>query len=140
MPKTFFQKLGFGNKPRGRPSTRKVEIVWNRPLQSTSLVGRKKKTDFTFTKREKKIAVANLEGAGAGFVLGTALGGFGGMVVGVPLGTLAGNVIGTRMAGKPRGRPMKYVQKQNFFGRMLSTKAERIAYDKKMLALERKKK
>lgn len=133
MAKSFLQKIGF-KKSRGRPSSkRKTQIVFDIP----SGFKQKKEKPVTLTKRQKKIALANVEGAGAGFVIGTALGGFGGMVVGVPAGVIAGNIIGKRRAGKRVGRPLKYKQK-GILNRLLSTRQERVHYSREMQKKKRK--
>ena len=133
--KSFLQSLGFGKKQRGRPPTPE-KIEFNIPMGGLPKRGKYKK-QIKLTKRQRKIAFANVEGAGAGFVIGTALGGFGGMVVGVPAGVLAGNVIGRVRAGKQRGRKLTF-KKKGIINSIFSTRSERVEYNIKQLGKRRK--
>jgi len=132
---TFLQRIGIDEKPhRGRPSTYKTKIELGIPKG----IGKKKpkSAEIKLTKREKKIGFYNLEGAGAGFVVGTALGGVGGMMIGVPIGTIAGNLIGKKVAGKKRGRAMKFKQK-GLMNKIFSTREERVKFNRAMMKKRR---
>ena len=126
------KKSFFGKAKRGRPENQE-KILFKIP---TGLSNKKQSKPIKYTKRERKITRGNVSGAGLGFVIGTALGGFGGMVIGVPAGTLAGNLIAKKRAGKQRGRHLTY-QKTGFFNKLTSTRSERLSYNKMMM---RKKK
>ncbi len=131
---SLLQQLGF-KRSRGRPES-PLKISMKIPY---GLDRKRKSKPVTLTKRQKKVALLNVEGAGVGFVIGTSLGGLGGMIIGVPAGTLAGNILARKRAGKKRGRPLKYKQK-GFLNRLTSTRQERVAYNRKMLSKERKRK
>ena len=134
----IWQKIGVQEKPRrGRPPY-PLKIVANIPSSRLTEKSSKKK-NVKLTQRQKKIGFYNLEGACLGFVVGTALGGVGGMFVGVPVGTLAGNLIGKKVAGKKKGRPLKYRQK-SFLEKIISTRQSRVEYNRKMLKLQKVKK
>jgi len=75
---------------------------------------RKKKWQET-TKREKKLGLYNVLGAGAGFVVGTLTGGLGGMLIGVPIGTYTGFALGELTLGKEKGRKPKYTKSKSKF-------------------------
>jgi hypothetical protein len=113
----------------------KVKIEWKIPYGFG--LKKKKSQQVKLTKRQKKIGLANLEGAGLGFAIGTGLGGFGGMVVGVPLGTLTANVLAKKKYGKKRGRPLKYQMKG--INRLLSTREQRVKYSRQQARLRGKK-
>ena len=130
--KSFLQKIGL-KRGRGRPQN---PIRFTNTIPS-SLVRKRKKKDIKLTKREKKIALANVEGAGIGYVVGTAVGGIGGMFLGVPAGVLAGNIIGKKIAGKQVGRPLEY-RKTKFLDRVLSTRQSRVEYNRQMKRVKKK--
>lgn len=71
---------------------RRFKIYTGSLFKIGGLVKTRKQKDYPYSKREKNIALATLEGAGAGFVAGTFTGGLIGMLVGVPTGVVAGNV------------------------------------------------
>lgn len=132
---TLLQRLGIDEKPkRGRPSTYETKIVWNIPKG----VGKRKaeSKEIKLTKRQKRLGVYNLEGAGAGFVIGTAVGGIGGMMLGVPIGTFAGNLIGKKVLGKPRGRKLTY-QKKGVMNRIFSTREDRVKFNREMMRMKK---
>lgn len=133
---TLLQRVGISEKPRrGRPSTFVTKIEFSIPKG----VGKKKpkSKEVRLTKREKKLGLINLEGAGAGFVIGTAVGGIGGMIVGVPIGAIAGNLVGKRVVGKPRGRKLTF-QKKGVLNKILSTREQRVKFNREMMKKRRK--
>ena len=134
---TLLQKIGIDEKPkRGRPSTYETKIVFDIPKG----VGKRKpkSKEVRLTKRQKRLGVYNLEGAGAGFVVGTALGGVGGMFIGVPIGTFAGNLLGKKVLGKPRGRKLTYKQK-GILNKVFSTREERVKFNRAMMKKRKKR-
>lgn len=133
---TFLQKIGVDEKPhRGRPSTYTTKIEWGIPKG----IGKKKpkSKEIRLTKRQKKIGLYNIEGAGAGFVIGTTLGGVGGMFLGVPIGAFAGNLIGKKVAGKKRGRPLTFKQK-GLMNKIFSTREDRVKFNRARIKKRRK--
>lgn len=135
---TFWQKIGVDEKPRrGRPKT-PIKIEWKIPAGGLPTGKKRKKKEIKLTKRQRKLGLFNLEGAGLGFAVGTAVGGFGGMIVGVPIGTIAGNLVGKKFMGKPRGRKLTY-QKKGVLNKVFSTREERVKYNIKMMKQRKKK-
>jgi hypothetical protein len=90
--KTFLQRLGVGVKSKGRQS-KGIKIYTGDLTKIGGLVKSRKEKEYPYTKREKKIGLATVGGAGVGFVIGGFTGGLGGILLGVPIGTFAGNII-----------------------------------------------
>ena len=127
----FLQKIGLKKKVhRGRPQKQeRLKILFNIPSHFVKTRKIKKKS---LTKRQKKIAFANLSGAGTGFVIGGLTGGLGGILLGVPIGTFTGFTIGRMKAGKPRGRPPKSKRfKSQLLTDLWQTRAEQIKFREK---------
>lgn len=105
---SLLQRIGLHSKPkRGRPAKDYDVKIYTGDLRKTGgLIKKGKEKRYPYTKREKKIGLSTLEGAGAGFVIGGLAGGLGGIMLGVPIGTFAGNIY-SRKRNKPRGRPSK---------------------------------
>lgn len=124
MPKpkksTFFGN--FFKMPAKKPGRKvRYQIVGGDMTKFGGLVKKRKEKDIPYTKREKKIGYATIEGAGAGFVTGGLLGGLGGMVLGMPIGAFSANVY-ARNKYKSHGRQtIKFTPLQTLF----STRDER---------------
>jgi hypothetical protein len=71
------------------------------------VVKKRKEKEYPYSKREKKISLLTVGGAGAGFVVGGLTGGLVGMWAGVPIGTFAGNII-ARKSYPQKGRKPYY--------------------------------
>jgi hypothetical protein len=59
-----------------------------------------KEERYRLTRQQKKIGLANMEGMGAGFVVGSLAGGVLGGLAGAVGGTFAGNIIGKKLYRK----------------------------------------
>lgn len=140
----IWQKIGIQEKPhRGRPpAEHEVRILTTIPTGLTPRMVReaKKKAKLqTLTKREKKLAMYNLVGAGLGYSIGGLVGGLGGMVIGVPIGTMTAFAIGEYKLGKPKGRAPKYTKsKSQIWQDFWITREEELEYRKEMVAKEKK--
>lgn len=132
---TFFQKLGFGKPQRGRPAKERHYKIYTGDLTKIGgLVKTRKPKVYPYTKREKKISLATVSGAGAGFVIGGFTGGLGGILLGVPIGTLAGNVF-ARKRYPQRGRKVYY--KQSLFKQLTTPREELMKEREDVNRLER---
>jgi len=118
--KTFLQSLGFGKTSGRKKEKTHLKIYTGDMLKLGGLVKKRKEKVYPYTKREKKISIATVGGAGAGFVIGGLTGGLVGMMAGVPIGTFAGNIY-SRARYKQKGRKSFY---QPSFFKKLTTPRE----------------
>lgn len=87
--KTFLQKI---QKAFAEQDKKKTQFYFGDIRNIGGLLKKKKAKEYPYTKREKKVSLLTVGGAGAGFVVGGMVGGLGGILLGVPIGTLAGNI------------------------------------------------
>jgi len=127
MKKTFWQSIGLASTPtRGRKPVEKDIKLYFGDLNkiNTQLIRKRTYKTPPYTKREKKVGLATVGGAGVGFVIGGLTFGAMGMLAGVPIGTFAGNIYAQKKY-KPVGR--KPYIKYSGWQTLWTTREERLA-------------